>query len=394
MYQSFLNFLRGNVLVEVTCPMPERFFNLCGAHGIPFWSVIWHDAATFNLRTTRWGYFRLKSVTRELDASMTLRREKGAPVVLRRFRRRYVILAAGLCFAVLLWWGNTSIWAFEVTGNETVPTEQILRVLEQQGVKVGTRSLSIDQEDLRNHVLLELKDISWLAVNISGCTAHVQVVERHRPPKLMTDSEKCNIVATKAGLVTKVEALDGQAAVLPGSTVTKGQLLISGVVDSDMTGVRLLHSLGKVYARTWYDLSTSVPLAIRQTEPPEKQRTRIALIFGKTRIKFWGKGSVLGQGCDRIIQYKSVVLPFGLHLPITLRVEKTAIGEVSSVSRSVAQARQEGEQALLHNLQTLLSEDGAVVTTRFSATEKNGYLIVTLQAECLEQIGKSVPIES
>ena len=392
MYQKLLNFLRGSVLLAVECTMPERLFNLCAAHDIPFWDVKWHSATAFTLRTTRWGHFRLKSVTRELDVTMSVRREKGAPVVLRRFRRRYVLLGAAAVFLLLFWWGNTFLWDIEVHGNDTVPTEQILRALEKQGVKVGTRALSIDQEDLRNHILLELKDISWLAVNVSGCTAHVQVVERHRPPMLLEDAEKCNVIAAKDGLVMKVEALDGRAEVMQGNTVTKGQLLISGVVDSEMSGVRLLHGMGKVYARTWYDLSASVPLKMEQNIQTVKNRTRFGVIFGKRRINFAPGGSVLGADCDKITLYKPLTLPFGFRLPVTLAVEKFTTAETAPAQRTVDEARREGEQALLRQLQTLMEEDGTVESTRFAAVEKDGYLTVTLKAECLEQIGRSVPI--
>ena len=391
-YQKALNFLRGSVLLTVEYHMPERVFNLCAAHEIPFWDVHWQSDTRFSLRTTRWGWFRLRNVTKELGVTMELRREKGAPVVLRRFRRRYVLLGAAVVFGILMWCGSTFIWAFEVTGNDTVPTERILRALEAQGVCVGSRSMEIDQEELRNHVLLELKEISWLAVNVSGCTAHVQVVERHRPPELMKDSNKCNVVAAKPGLVTKVEALDGKAQVMAGSTVTKGQLLISGVVDSTMTGVRLLHGMGRVYARTWYDLSVSVPLETQQYTAAEHTRTRIGLDFGKRRINFLGKGSVLGESCDKITTIHQMTLPFGFRLPITLVVEQTIIHEGEVTSRTIEEARQEGEQALLHQLQTLLCEDGTVESTRFSAAERDGYLMVTLCAECYEQIGQSVPI--
>ena len=392
MYQSVFNFLRGNMLLAVECAMPERIFNLCAAHDIPFWDVQWRTENIFTLRTTRWGYFRLKSVTKELDVSMTVRREKGAPMLLHRFRRRYVLIGAAAVFMVLFWWGNTFIWNIEVHGNDTVPTEQILRALEKQGVKVGTRALSIDQEDLRNHILLELRDVSWLAVNISGCTAHVQVVERHRPPMLLTDTEKCNVIAAKDGLVTKVEALDGKAEVMRGSTVTRGQILISGVVDSTMSGVRLLHGMGRVYARTWYELSATVPLQVFQLDKNSQGRTHFAVIFGKRRINFPSKGSVLGAGCDKITLYKPWTLPFGVHLPVTLAVEKTMTHDIFVTERTREQARQEGEQILLRELQTLLEEDGTVESTHFAAVEKGGWLTVTLKAECLEQIGRSVPV--
>ena len=182
MYAKAWNYLRGSVRLQCESSAPERILNLCAVHDIPFWDVYWQTAERFTLRTTRAGARRLEQAAAETDAALTQLDEQGAPLVLHRARRRYVLWAALGLALVLFWYGNTFIWDFQVSGNETVPTEEILRALETNGVTIGTRALSFDQEELRNHVLLELGDISWLSVNIKGCTAPVQVVERRRPP--------------------------------------------------------------------------------------------------------------------------------------------------------------------------------------------------------------------
>ena len=264
MYAKIWNYLRGSVRFQCESIAPERVLNLCAVHEIPFWDVQWQTAERFTLRTTREGARLLEAAAAETDAVLQRLDERGAPLVLRRMRRRYVLWAALAAAVVLLWYGNTFIWEFRVTGNDTVPTEKILRALENNGVTIGTRALSFDQEELRNHVLLELEDISWLSVNVKGCTAHVQVVERKRPPEIVDREKRANVVAARAGLVTKVEALDGQAMVMAGSTVTEGQLLISGVAESKSGGVRFMQGRGRVYARTWYELSVRVPLAAEE----------------------------------------------------------------------------------------------------------------------------------
>lgn len=164
-------------------------------------------------------------------------------------------------------------------------------------------------------MLLELGDISWLSVNVKGCTAHVQVVERKRPPEIVDRNARTNMVAARDGLVTRVEALDGKALVMAGSTVTKGQLLISGVADSKFGVVRFMQGRGRVYARTWYELSVRVPMTAVEKRGEGKTTTRVALDVGKQRIKIYGKGSMLGAGCDKIVTYHPLTLPFGLRLP-------------------------------------------------------------------------------
>ena len=70
------------------------------------------------------------------------------------------------------------------------------------------------------------------------------------------------------GLESEVRALDGVACVLPGTSVEEGQLLISGVEDTDTVGARVLAGMGTVQARTWYTLTCAMPLT-----SPQKQYT-------------------------------------------------------------------------------------------------------------------------
>jgi similar to stage IV sporulation protein len=243
---------------------------------------------------------------------------------------------------------------------------------------------------MRNHVLLELPDVSWLVVNVKGCTAHVQVVERQRPPQIVQEDEITNMVASRSGLVTRVEPLDGKAQVSMGSTVTEGQLLISGVVDSTRTGMRLVHGMGNVWARTWYDLSVLVPLQEVQHTAQEAKTTRIWLDFGKKQINLLAKGSMLGADCGKITHYGAVCLPGGFRLPITVVREQTVRYDACVTERREAEARAEGEATLLQLLESRMTEDGTVTSTRFSSARKGNYLLVTLRAECHEQIAQQV----
>ena len=245
MYRKAVNYLRGQAVVEITSSAPERVVNLCAAHGIPFWDVDWRTERCFRVTTTLPGLRRLRQVTADTDADIRLLRKTGAPELWRRCRRRYVLLAAALVLPLLLALGSAFIWDFAVSGNDTVPTEEILQALERCGVRVGTRGVGLDQDDLRNRVLPLLPDVVYLAVNVRGCTAHVQVVERTRPPHLYRDSDVQNVVAARDGLITKIEALDGVTCVQVGDTVQAGQVLLGGVADSPR-GCRYMRAHGRI----------------------------------------------------------------------------------------------------------------------------------------------------
>lgn len=392
MYKRLANFLRGSVLVEVESGEPERLLNRCAAEDVPFWALQWCSPVTLRLHTTRRGLHRLRHIARHSGALVTTLREHGAPRLLGRLRRRYVLLAGLLMAAALLVEGNFTIWEFQVSGNETVPRERILRVLEDCGVTIGSRSLDIDQKQLRSRALLQLPELVWLAVNVRGCVAQVQVVERVTGEEPVQEKVIGNVVARRAGLVTRVEALSGQAMVEPGSTVTEGQLLISGAVELPGGGQRWQHGMGRVWARTWYELTVSVPLTAEETGAKTDSRTRWALDIGKKRINFYGKGCTSGADCDKIVQYKVLTLPWGFRLPLTL-VRETITGyELRRVQRPVEEARAEGESLLRWQLAQLLGEEGTLTSSRTEAVEAGDRLLVTLRAECLEQIGREQPL--
>lgn len=390
MYKNITNFLQGTVCVHVESPYPERVMNFCSARGIPFWDLAWGSATELTFKTTRQDWRRLKQNAEHLNARLTRQRETGVPGFLSRFRRRYALLAGLALCVLLLFGGSFFVWDFDITGNSAVSDEQILRALEKYGIGIGTPGLSIDQEDLRNHVLLDLPDVSWMAVNVRGCTAHVQVVERVRSPAIVERRSAANVVADKDGLVMKVEALDGQAQVLPGTTVTKGQLLISGVVDSASSGYRLLHGMGSVWARTWYELSVQVPLQIEKKKAVAEKTTGVALNFGKNRVKIYTKGSMMDSGCDKIIQSDQLTLPGGCALPVTLVRETTVRYVTETVRRSRDEAEAEGEALLQDYLRSRLSDGDTVTNTRFASAQQGDTLLCTVTAECYEQIGRQI----
>ena len=150
---------------------------------------------------------------------------------------------------------------------------------------------------------------------------------------------------------------------------------------------------GRVYARTWYELTAAVTLAAEEKTGGGKTGVRLALDVGKQRIKLYGKGSMLGSGCDKIVTYHPLTLPFGLRLPVTLAVEKTTRWDTQAVQRTEEQAKLEGQKQLLRQLDAMLTEGGTVTSTRFSAARQGDVLLVTLTAECAEQIGVSVEVE-
>ena len=152
--------------------------------------------------------------------------------------------------------------------------------------------------------------------------------------------------------------------------------------------------MGQVWARTWYELSVSVPLTVREKGRETGAVTRLAVDVGRNRIKIYGKGSMTGPDCDKMTLYHQARLPFGLTLPVTLVTERTVRYAAGETERSPEEARAEGEAQLMAQLRTELAQrDGSLLHHRFDAVRQGVWLVVTLHAECEEQIGVSSPLD-
>ena len=82
----------------------------------------------------------------------------------------------------------------------------------------------------------------------------------------------------------------------------------------------------------------------------------------------------------------------GIPLPVTLVTETYRFYETAPAALEAAQAEELGERILTEQLRTLVEPYGTISSTLCSSKQRGDTLTVTLLAECVEEIGKSVPI--
>ena len=210
-------------------------------------------------------------------------------------------------------------------------------------------------------------------------------------PEPVNERAPTNVVARRDGLILEIQALDGVKCMLPGTSVEAGELLISGVEDTETVGARVLAGRGTVEARTWYTLSAVMPLTVSEKRYTGEETRGLSLVFGTNRVKFFSNSSIAAGNYDKITNRTQWSL-FGLPLPVTSVVETCRFYELVSVEISAAQAEAQGEAILTDYLHSLVDPYGTVTSTLCTSRQTEGGLLVTLTAECVEEIGETVPI--
>ena len=318
-------------------------------------------------------------------------------IILLRFRSRYAFLAGlalSLCAVAVL---SRFVLTIEVTGNDRVPTAVILTQLRQLGVRPGVYGPSIDRQQVAQEAMLELEDLSWMGINLHGTRLEVIVRERVPRPKRLDEKEYYDVVAEADGIITHVEAELGDAVVQEGDTVLAGEVLISGTVTMEPPEYSDLparyyqtHARGRVWARTWRELTAVIPTQAVVKEYTGGERSRWSLCVLGRRITLWDGGGDW-EAWDQVTRSRRAVLPGGAALPLSLEreVRRAYIPRTVEVNLEAAQTMLENQLAA--RLEQLVGEDGTVESSACSARVEGGLLRVTLMAECREEIGKEVP---
>lgn len=394
--QKAANVLRGWAEVQVRGASCEEFFNRCAREGIGFWRAKQLDQVTWTCRVAFVDAAKVTALGQKGQWEVRLLRRGGVPGLFWRVRRRYAFLAGmAACIAVVAALSQF-VMTVRVEGNVKVPTGAILTQLRAQGVRPGAFGPGLDTRQICHEVLLELPELSWMSINLHGMVAEVVVREGTPRPELMEEDEPAHIAAKYPGIITKIQTTSGQQLVEKGDTVVAGDTLIGSWVDFvepegstiDLGGMTV-RATGKVWARTWHTLRAALPLQGEEKEYTGREKTRWRLeILGRS-AKISPGGGISYERYDKITKYHTLALPGGRTLPVSLK--KETCREYTLRPQPIDGSK--GEvilRAALEERLAALVDRGDVLKTDWSMTEQNGLLVVTLLAECEQEIGITI----
>lgn len=332
--------LSGTVLIECEGGYPERFLNAASAAGIPVWGAERREASLW-CRARAADYRRLRPVSRHAGTRMRVRRKYGLPHLLHRRGLRPGMVAGAAVFLLILQLLSSRIWVLRITGNTTVPDSAVLEMLKTLGVCEGARFDHADLTDIRLTALQQLPDLTRLTLNQSGSILTVEVAERTESAPIAADSP-ANLVASCDGVILEVDTFTGQAMVKAGDAVRRGDLLISGVMDSKV-GPQLKHAAGHVLARTTHTLTVSVPLK-EVIMLPDKEVVRSHLTIFGLSIPLYTSVPLASDAT--VVRETHPVTANGVPLPIGLSTTRYRYDRAVTVTRTPEEAQRLAEGRL------------------------------------------------
>lgn len=315
----------------------------------------------------------------------------GLPPYLWQFRGRIGLLlglAAAIAITVT---GSLFLWQVRVVGCETVSEEEVLALLAQEGVEVGSFIPPIDAIVVAQEVILKDDRLAFVAVNIIGTKCEVQIKETSFPDQEKTDGQPASVVAAYDGLIERIQLHDGQIVAKPGEAVRAGQVLISGMCQLDEERWRLTSADGKVFAKVERSFTVDVPYEEETLRPTGEESVRKSLIFFKKSVKLFENSSIMTPTYGTIESKDALTLPDGTPLPVAIATRRVIGYEKITVRRTEAEAEAIANGRMATLVAKELREAEVLSLTRSVEHTAEG-IRLTWQIYCIMDIAKQVPM--
>ncbi len=317
----------------------------------------------------------------------------GIPLIFRRLLSRPGIIAGIVIGIIIIALSDSVLWDVRIEGNTQLTDSEVKGILADHGVSPGAVLDKLDIGTVQSDIERECDRIAWISVNVIGTVAYVEVIEAAAPPaEAEKEGDGVNLIAERDGVVTGYEITAGDLITAVGHTVRKGELLVSGLYDSERFGYRAVEAKGRVFAKTEFKFEVEIPYEYTVREPKRNEIYEISVIFFGFRQKFFKKGGFSGSEYDKIYSDIYIYNSKGKTLPVGLGFTKVPIYTETLLRRTSAEAADLAYFEMNRKMLSALPE-AEILSRSFEGGENadaTAYLL-TCRVECITDIARSVP---
>ena len=233
---------------------------------------------------------------------------------------------------------------------------------------------------------LERSDLAWIGVEIKGTNAVVKVVEADKKPDIIKEDEYCNIVATKPGIIAKIDAANGTPLVKEGDVIKQGTILIGGWLEGKYTGTRYVHANGEVKAKVWYEQKEKVYLNEEITSKTGSFENKYSVKINNFNINFYKTLSKF-EKYDTIEEIKKLKIFSNIYLPIQIEKKTNYELTIQNKQNTVEEAKKKAVENAKKVLDEQIKDKENIVNTYINYDQTEEIVEAQVIYEVLEEIG-------
>lgn len=379
-----INKLKNKIKLKISGKNIERFIKRVYKNNIEILNLKYIDRKTIIITIKLDDYenvSKLKSIYKieKLGYGGVIKVKKGI------YKNRFIILSLLIGYLTITLLSNI-IFEVQVIHSSKEIRNLVINELDKYNIKKYNFKKSFKKlSDISNKILENNKDkIEWLSIENIGTKVQVKVEER-KLNSLVEEYPIQNIVATKSGIIRKIVAKNGVIVKNNNDYVTKGDVIISGVIK-DTYGEKILDkvsALGSVYAEVWYTVDLEYPLINKkETKTGNKKDVyEIEILSKRYEIFNFDKYNNSIDNSKTILG--NSLLPFKL-----LKTKKEEITKTDSVylpEEALIKAKEVARQKLESNLD---NDEYIIKENKLSFYQKDSKIVVEMFYSVYENIGE------
>lgn len=385
-FKILVAYLLGYVTIEIEGYYIERFMNICNNQKIFLWNLKRPKTAIMKANIAIQDFKKLKPIVKKTKCKIKISHKKGLPFFFHRYQKRKVFLIFFILVIIGIIALSNFIWNIEITGIDKINEQEIRQLLEENDFKLGKSKAKIDTKQVIDQIRLQRADIAWIGIEMNGTNATVRIVEADLKPDIIPEEEYCNIVATKAGMITKISAQNGTPLVKEGEIIQRGSVLVGGWLEGKYTGTRYVHATGEVQAKVWYSEKIKIPFNQEKKELTGNEEKKYSVKINNFEINL-GKKLSKFENYDTIETTKKLRLFSNFYLPIEIDKKVYQEYQTSQVSYSLEEAKKMGEEELMKKLDEQIEDKDSILDKKITENHTEEYVEVEVIYEVLENIG-------
>ncbi len=388
-WENFLDFLKGYIVFVGEGGFPERFINLCSGNKIDIRNLkMQNDTITAECGVK--SYVKIRKAAKKSGMKVRIISKHGLPFFIHRNRKRTGIIFGLVFMVIMTMLLSERIWVISVSGNENIPSEDIISSFHGLGVKTGVKKDSLNVKEIASKALTEVDGLMWNAVNIDGCRVTIEIKEQVKKEIVPEEDETpSNIVASNSGQIIKIENFIGSSVVTSGSAVEKGDIIVSGAVINKDESVSFCKADANVIARTKNTVTATMPY-IQDMRVYYKVKQKNFITFFSVTIPVNYVKTPKGEyDFSRTEDFLSAD---GMKIPVGITKEKFSPFEKKKMRLNSSAVKLMCAEKYFSEIDKTFDDIHTESMTFETGNEKN-FFVLSSTFDCIENIAESVPMD-
>ena len=233
----------------------NRIYKECKKNNIELFNIDRKDYKNIEFDIRNSHKKTLKGIAKSQKFEYKENRNFGFFKLINFFKFRFGILIGALFFVVINIFSSFFIWDIKIYGNSNVTNAEILKVLKNQNISVGSVYKTTNLDSVETALTNNIDSISLCSVIKKGTSIIVNIKEKLEIDDITSINADNDIIATTNLTIIDLNVVSGTALKKAGDSVKAGETIVASYILNSKGEKISCKANAKIKAKTWHTYS-------------------------------------------------------------------------------------------------------------------------------------------